>query len=282
MDKMKARKNHVISSVSYAKINLILNVESQLDSGYNKIRTLFSEIDLYDSLKYTLTKSKDIEVWSNIAELCGRKNLIYTVATYLKDKYSVNSGVKIELEKRIPLAAGLGGGSSNAANAIKSLNLLWELNLTNDEMHAVAEKFGSDLNFFLDGGTACGFNRGEIIERIERININKILLVKPPLGISSREAYNLISFRKENKNFEKFIETKDFSLLFNDLQSGVINKYPQIGEIVEQLKDMGSEVAQMSGSGSTCYGIFTSAELLKQSYDYFTTQGYWTKITKTI
>ncbi len=275
-------KNQEIYSVSYAKINLVLNVESLLNSGYNKIRTLFSEIDLYDNLKYSLTKSKEIEVWSNIAELCGEKNLIYTVATYLKNKYSVNSGVKIKLEKQIPLAAGLGGGSSNAANAIKSLNLLWSLNMTNDEMHDVAAKFGSDLNFFLEGGTACGFNRGEIIERVEPVHIDKILLVKPTLGITSREAYNLINIRKTNKNFDKFLETRDLKLIFNDLQSGIINKYPQIGDILGQLRDKGAEIAQMSGSGSTCYGIYTSAELLKQSYDYFTTQGYWTKITKTI
>ena len=276
------QKKQEIYSVSYAKINLILNVESLLNSGYNKIRTLFSEIDLYDNLKYSLTKSKEIEVWSNIAELCGDKNLIYTIATYLKDKYSVDSGVKIELEKNIPLAAGLGGGSSNAANAIKTLNLLWALGLTNAEMHEVAAKFGSDLNFFLDGGTACGFNRGEVIERIESIKLDKILLVKPSLGISSGEAYSLIKNRKTNRNFDKFLETKDLKLLFNDLQSGIINKYPQIGDILKQLEDSGAVVAQMSGSGSTCYGIYTSAELLKQSYDYFTAQGYWTKITKTI
>jgi len=282
MVKMKLRKNQKICSVSYAKINLILNVESLLDSGYNKIRTLFSEIDLSDNLKYSLTKSKEIEVWSNIKELCGEKNLIYTVATYLKNKYSVNSGVKIELEKHIPLAAGLGGGSSNAANAIKSLNQLWSLNLTSEEMHEIAARFGSDLNFFLEGGTACGSNRGEIIESIEPIKIDKILLVKPSLGISSSEAYKLINIRKTNSNFDKFIETKDLKLLFNDLQTGIINRYPQIGVILNQLRDTGAELAQMSGSGSTCFGIYTSAELLKQSYDYFTTQGYWTRITKTI
>ncbi len=279
---MLPRKNQKIYSVSYAKINLILNVESRLDSGYNKIRTLFSEIDLSDNLKYSLTKSKEIEVWSNIAELCGKRNLIYTVATYLKDIYSVDSGVKIELEKHIPLAAGLGGGSSNAANAIKALNTLWSLNMTKDEMHTIAAKFGSDLNFFLEGGTALGSNRGEIIERIEPINIDKILLVKPALGISSAEAYKLINIRETNSNFDKFIETKDLKLLFNDLQTGIIKKYPEISNIIEQLQANGAEVAQMSGSGSTCFGIYTSAKLLKQSYDYFKTKGYWTKITKTI
>ncbi|MBI9030793.1 4-(cytidine 5'-diphospho)-2-C-methyl-D-erythritol kinase [bacterium] len=282
MVKMKQRKNQEIYSVSYAKINLILNVESLLDSGYNKIRTLFSEIDLSDNLKYSLTKSKEIEVWSNIAELCGQRNLIYTVATYLKDIYSVDRGVKIELEKHIPLAAGLGGGSSNAANAIKALNTLWSLNMTKDEMHTIAAKFGSDLNFFLEGGTALGSNRGEIIERIEPINLDKILLVKPALGISSAEAYKLINIRETNSNFDKFIETKDLELLFNDLQTGIIKKYPEISNILEQLQANGAEVAQMSGSGSTCFGIYTSAELLKQSYDYFKTKGYWTKITKTI
>ena len=90
------------------------------------------------------------------------------------------------------------------------------------------------------------------------------------------------NIRKTNKNFDKFLETRDLKLIFNDLQSGIVNKYPQIGDILGQLRDKGAEIAQMSGSGSTCYGIYTSAELLKQSYDYFTTQGYWTKITKTI
>ncbi len=282
MAKMIQRKNQEIFSLSYAKINLILNVESLLNSGYNKIRTLFSEIDLHDNLKYSLTKSKEIEVWSNIEELCGESNLIYKVATYLKNIYSVNSGVKIELYKEIPLAAGLGGGSSNAANTIKMLNQLWTLKMSKSDMHNVAAKFGSDLNFFLEGGSACGSNRGEIIEKIDPIKIDHILLVKPQLGISSKEAYQMIKGRKINNNFDKFLETKNLKLIFNDLQTGIIKKYPEIGKIIEQIKDSGAEIAQMSGSGSTCYGIYTSAELLKQSYDYFTKQGYWTKITKTI
>jgi 4-diphosphocytidyl-2-C-methyl-D-erythritol kinase len=279
---MNIRKNQEIFSLSYAKINLVLNVESLLNSGYNKIRTLFSEIDLHDNLKYSLTKSKEIEVWSNIDQLCGEKNLIHKVATYLKDKYSVNSGVKIELNKEIPLAAGLGGGSSNAANAIKALNSLWSLNMTKSDMHSLAAKFGSDINFFLEGGSACGSNRGEIIERIDPIQINYILLVKPQFGISSKEAYEEIKTRKINNNFNKFLETRDLKLIFNDLQTGIIIKYPEIGRIIDELKDKGAVKAQMSGSGSTCYGIYTSAELLNQSYDYFTKQGYWTKITKTI
>ncbi len=282
MVKMNIRKNQEIFSLSYAKINLVLNVESLLNSGYNKIRTLFSEIDLHDNLKYSLTKSKEIEVWSNIDQLCGEKNLIHKVATYLKDKYSVNSGVKIELNKEIPLAAGLGGGSSNAANAIKALNSLWSLNMTKSDMHSLAAKFGSDINFFLEGGSACGSNRGEIIERIDPIQINYILLVKPQFGISSKEAYEEIKTRKINNNFNKFLETRDLKLIFNDLQTGIIIKYPEIGRIIDELKDKGAVKAQMSGSGSTCYGIYTSAELLNQSYDYFTKQGYWTKITKTI
>lgn len=282
MDKIVEQRNQEISSASYAKINLVLNVESLLNSGYNKIRTLFSEIDLHDNLKYTLTKSREVEVWSNIEELCGENNLIHKVATYLKNKYCVNSGVTIKLQKMIPLSAGLGGGSSNAANAIKALNKLWALDLSSGEMHDIAAKFGSDLNFFLDGGTACGSNRGEIIEKIEPINIEQILLVKPSFGISSKEAYKLVNKRELNKNFEEFIKTQNIKLIFNDLQIGIINKYPQIGVIIDELKRSGADVAQMSGSGSTCFGIYSSAELLRQSYDYFTKRGYWTRITKTI
>lgn len=282
MDKTVEQRNHEISSASYAKINLVLNVESLLNSGYNKIRTLFSEIDLHDNLKYTLTKSKEVEVWSNIEELCGENNLIHKVATYLKNRYCVNSGVTIKLQKVIPLSAGLGGGSSNAANAIKALNKLWALNLSKGEMHDIAAKFGSDLNFFLEGGTASGSNRGEVIEKLESIKIEQILLVKPPFGISSKEAYNLVNKRELNKNFEEFIKTKNIELIFNDLQIGIINKYPQIGIIIDELKRSGADVAQMSGSGSTCFGIYSSAELLRRSDDYFTKRGYWTRITKTI
>jgi len=271
-----------VYSVAYAKINLILNVESKLESGFNKIRTLFSEIDLYDSLKYSLTKKSSIEVWSDREELCGRENLIYKVAEYLKNRYCVKSGVYIELYKRIPLAAGLGGGSSDAANAIKSLNLLWDLNLSKAELHDVAARFGSDINFFLEGGTACGFNRGEVIERVEDVNIKNILLVNPNIGISSGEAYSLIKDRRKNKNFESYLQTGDIHYLFNDLQGGIFKKYPLVEDIVEELTKLGAEFAQMSGSGSTCYGIFSTREILEEAESFFRSRGYWVNITKTI
>ncbi len=279
--KIKTRKEEIVS-VSYAKINLILNVVSKLDNGYNELKTIFTTIDLKDNVKYSLTKSNDIEVLSNISELCGQANLVHTVATYLKNRYCVKNSAKIYIEKNIPLSAGLGGGSSNAANAIIELDKLWNLNLSFEEMNSIASKFGSDINFFLSGHSAVGLHRGEIIEPIEPLHIDNILLVKPTLGISSKEAYDLIKERKLNTDFDVFIKTLDYSLLFNDLQVGISNKYKIIKEIVEGINSFGAIKAQMSGSGSTCFGIFENKETLVRAFNYFKEQGYWVKITKTI
>ncbi|MCB5271946.1 MAG: 4-(cytidine 5'-diphospho)-2-C-methyl-D-erythritol kinase, partial [Candidatus Cloacimonetes bacterium] len=176
-------------AVSYAKINLFLEVLSELPDHYHEVNTALCGIDLFDEIKYSLTKNASIILWASVAELNGKNNLIYKVASYLQNEYKVASGVEICLSKRIPIAAGLGGGSSNAANAIIMLDRLWQLNLSQKERHEIAARFGSDINFFLEGGTALGENRGERISPWDDILLDNILLVNPGIEISAGTAY---------------------------------------------------------------------------------------------
>ncbi|MFA6910209.1 MAG: 4-(cytidine 5'-diphospho)-2-C-methyl-D-erythritol kinase, partial [Candidatus Cloacimonadaceae bacterium] len=179
-------------TASYAKINLFLEILGRLPGNYHQVNTVLSSIDLFDSIKYALTKSRAIILWSSIAELDGQSNLIYRIAKYLQDEYKVDCGVDIHLKKRIPIAAGLGGGSSNAANAIESLDRLWQLNLDPAAKERIAAMFGSDINFFLHGGTALGENRGEKISPMDDIKIDNILLVNPGIAISAGTAYGAV------------------------------------------------------------------------------------------
>ncbi len=281
MEKMKTKKRkNIISLKSYAKINLSLQVLDKLEDNYHQIRTVFSEIDLFDVLNFTLTKKSEIKVLSNIVSLKQEDNLIYKIAVFIKDNYRVKNGVIIDLKKNIPIAAGLGGGSSNAAMTIIALSDIFDLNLSESELHKIAEKFGSDINFFLKGGTALGIDRGQNIQTMDFIEIDNILLINPGFGVSSKEAYqNVIESEKDWNNFQN---TLDIRYAFNDLEKGVVKLYPEIGEIIADCKKIGAINSILSGSGATVIGFFENKTTIKKAKEFFHKKGYWVKITKTI
>ena len=155
-------KKKIISVLrnSSAKINLFLDVLSSRLDGYHEIRTIFSEIDLYDVLNFTLTKNSTIKILANTDFVSLEKNLIYKVAIFIQKKYNVQYGATIDLHKHIPISAGLGGGSSNAATALLGLAGLWQLR-DKKKIMSIAKKLGSDVPFFLTGGCQLGIGRGE-------------------------------------------------------------------------------------------------------------------------
>ena len=278
--KIKIERKSDISLKSFAKINLSLQVLGKLEDNYHQIRTVFSEIDLFDVLSFTLTKNSGIKVLSNIVSLKQEDNLIYKIAVFIKDNYRVKNGVIIDLKKNIPIAAGLGGGSSNAAMTILALSDIFDLNLPDSELHLIAEKFGSDLNFFLAGGTALGFDRGQKIQKLDFKKIDNILLINPGFGVSSREAYqNVIESGNDWNNFQN---TLDIQFAFNDLEKGVVKLYPEIGEIIADCKKIGAVNSILSGSGATVIGFFNDEITIKKANEFFKRKGYWVKITKTI
>ena len=268
-------------AVSYAKINLFLEVLSELPDHYHEVNTVLCGIDLFDKIKYSLTKNGSIILWASVAELNGKNNLIYKVASYLQNEYKVASGVEICLSKRIPIAAGLGGGSSNAANAIIMLDRLWQLNLSQKERHEIAARFGSDINFFLEGGTALGENRGERISPWDDILLDNILLVNPGIEISAGTAYGAVELPVPGE--AKLFDPQDpVATMFNRLEPKVRSLYPLVDDLLNQLAEFGAIRSMLSGSGPTCFGIFDSEEALAKCQSHFQKLGYFTHNTRTL
>ena len=229
-----------------------------------------------------MTENKDIRILSNKDFLCNEKNLIYQVAFFLQKKHNVEKGVEITLEKKIPIAAGLGGGSSNAAHTILALLKLWDLQIPDVEINNIASGFGSDIIFFLTGGCALGEGRGEQITPVNDLNFSNILLVNPGFAISSKEAYEIVEIpEKENPDWKQFLKTKNKTLCFNSLEKNICRKYPEIQKIITHLKNNGVENAVLSGSGATVIGFFKDYKTAKINSDYYTKKKYWNTITKT-
>lgn len=211
-----------------------------------------------------------------------QNNIIYKVAFFIREYYEVSSGVRIELQKNIPVAAGLGGGSSNAAATIRALSRLWELGLDHFRMHEIATRFGSDINFFLEGGCALGEDRGQIITPLPDCEIDNILLVNPGFGISSEEAYNAGSVNtKPGGDWSALLHTRDTRLCYNALEKGITRRFPLIGKLILEMKELGAVNAILSGSGPTVIGFFSDSVSTIRASEHFTRKNFWNYITKT-
>jgi 4-diphosphocytidyl-2-C-methyl-D-erythritol kinase len=266
---------------SYAKINLFLEVLGKTQDEYHQVETLLCTIDLHDNIKYALTKKRGVKMWANLPELAAEDNLVYKVASRIEAVHKPRSGVEITLEKIVPIAAGLGGGSSNAANAIMVLADLWELDLDAEEKGRIASSLGSDINFFLRGGTAWGTGRGEVINGMDDIMLDNILLVNPKIRISSSEAYRLVKI-PESSDRKVWDPSDPRRSCFNRLEAGISCRYPEIVEILGSMLRFGAWPALMSGSGSTCFGVFDSMDDLISCQQYHDGKGHWTYATRTI
>ena len=229
-----------------------------------------------------MTKKDAIKILSDKNFVSAKENLIYKVAIFMKERYKVKFGVEIILQKNIPISAGMGGGSSNAASTIIALSELWKLDLSKDEMHKIAVKFGSDINFFLEGGCALGEDRGEKISPLKQIELDNLFLVNPGFEISSKEAYDSVFLdNNENNNWTELIENKDIQWCYNKLQDGVCKKYPEIQKIIDHLLKNGAKQAMLSGSGATIIGFCPDRTTAEKFSIYYSNIGYWNYITKT-
>jgi len=261
---------------SYAKINIGLRILGKRPDGYHEIETIFQQISLKDEIE--ITSLQDDIVLECTDQNCPRdySNLAYKAARLLKDEIHKSVGCSIKLFKRIPIGAGLGGGSSNAATVLKALNELWDVHLPQDELVRIAEKIGSDVPFFIYGGTCIGQGRGEILTPIEPPGNIWGVLVCPPFGISSKWAYQSSNFSLTK--MQKKGKFRSFGNIFpqlevwkdvftNDLEPVVFAKYPIIRSFVERFYELGAFFSQMSGSGSSSFGLFTEQEGAEQAYE---------------
>ncbi|MFQ5649612.1 MAG: 4-(cytidine 5'-diphospho)-2-C-methyl-D-erythritol kinase [bacterium] len=252
---------------SYAKINLGLYVKGKRKDGFHDIETILQQIDLQDDIQLTVRKDRQIVFHSNAPSLPNdHTNLCFRAAKLLQEHAHVTSGAEIRLAKVIPVGAGLGGGSSNGAVTLLGLNRLWNLDLSVDMLTCLAAQLGSDVPFFIRGGTAFATGRGDRLEPLERPVAQKtILVVFPEIYVSTRWAYenlNLdLTMSKKNRNFlsfkDKIIKDVDFfGLLSNDFEATVFAKYPELAAVKRGMLENGAQFVSLSGSGSTIFGLF--------------------------
>lgn len=262
-----------------AKINLSLKVIQKLEDGYHEIETLFLAIGLCDILKIQLENQNKIFLQITDSSIpSDDTNLCHKAAKLFFKKNNRISGCKIFLEKRIPVSAGLGGGSSDAAATLLTLNQLCDFPLTIKELHEISFNLGADVPFFLKPGLAIGTGKGEILNYLNLDWDFWILLLFPDCKISTQWAYsNLkIGLTKEKKNIIlksldwKYVQLNVFSEFFeNDFESLVFSSYPNVGKLKQRLYDEGAIFASLSGTGSTVYGIFFTKKAAEIAQDKF-------------
>ncbi len=250
---------------SYGKINLSLDVLYRRDDNYHELNTIMQEIELKDTIILKeIDKGLKIECNDKDVPL-DNKNLVYKAWEEIINILGENRGIHINIDKKIPVASGLAGGSSNAAAVLKGLNELWKLGLSQKELMEIGLRIGADVPFCIMGGTAYAEGIGEKLTRLKPFSNKMLLLANPGIPISTVNVYNSLDLSAKGKNTDikqiiKYIEKEDLEALaqnmFNTMENVVIREYPIIAEIKEDMLKYGALGSLMSGSGATVFGLF--------------------------
>lgn len=279
-----------------AKINLGLDILRKREDGYHEVRMIMQTIQMYDVLKMKKVKKPGISLSVNYPYIpSDERNLVYKAAKLLMDEFQVKEGVDICLEKFIPVAAGMAGGSSDAAAAMVGINQLFKLGLSERELMERAVNIGADVPYCIMRGTALAEGIGEKLTRIAQIPDCFVLIGKPGISVSTKMAYESLQLDKISSHPDidgmiRDIENGDLLTMTekmgNVFEPGIIEKYPVIGEIKDLMEDNGALKAMMSGSGPTVFGIFDDREKMEAAAAVLRESGlaktvFATEVTKT-
>ena len=265
-----------------AKINLGLDVTGKREDGYHEVRMVMQTIQMYDQLEIKESKELGIRLTTNLPFLpCNDGNLVYKAAKLLMDEFDIRQGVDMNLTKFIPVAAGMAGGSSDAAAALVGINRIFKLGLSQKELMDRAVNIGADVPYCVMRGTALAEGIGEKLTRITQVPDCFVLIGKPGINVSTKAAYESLQLDKISSHPDidgmiGDIERGDLLAMTqkmgNVFEPGIIEKYPVIGEIKALMESHGALKAMMSGSGPTVFGIFddrekmeAAAEVLRES-----------------
>lgn len=258
-----------------AKINLGLDILRKREDGYHEVRMIMQTIQMYDVLEIRRVKKPGISLSVNYPYIPNdERNLVYKAAKLLMDEFQVREGVDIHLEKFIPVAAGMAGGSSDAAAALVGINRLFRLGLSEEELMDRAVNIGADVPYCVMRGTALAEGIGEKLTRIRPVPNCFILIGKPGINVSTKAAYESLQLDKisSHPDIDGMIRDIEYGDLLsmtkkmgNVFEPGIIGKYPVIGEIKDLMETHGALKAMMSGSGPTVFGVFDDREKMEKA-----------------
>lgn len=265
-----------ISLKSRAKINLSIDVIGKREDGYHIVEMIMQTIDLYDDIKLKELEEDNIIIKSECSYIpLNEDNIVYKAAKLIKEKMDIKKGIEIFIKKNIPVAAGMAGGSSNAAAVLVGLNELWKLGLSKDELRDLGLKLGADVPFCIEGGTALAEGIGEKLTYIKGINKDvNILVCKPDIFVSTKEVYQYLDIkniekRPDNKLLIEKLKNDDIVSVSNNmvnvLEEVTSKKYSDIKVIEDIIAKNGAMGTMMSGSGPTVFGFFDNEEKAKRA-----------------
>jgi 4-diphosphocytidyl-2-C-methyl-D-erythritol kinase len=270
---------------AYAKINLTLDVKGRRADGYHELATVMQTVDLHDTLCLTSTGDGRVEIVCTRPELGNEENLAARAARLLRERFSISQGVLIELRKRIPVAAGLGGGSSDAAAVLLALQQWWRLPLSLSELQALAATLGSDVPFFLTGGLALCEGRGERVTPLAALwpqPMRWLLFLKPAISIATARVFQALpasdySYGSASRDLVealqegRLLQPEDFH---NSLERGVLEHYPEVARAKADLLQAGASLVRLSGSGPTLYAPFPNLSSATRAQEQLQASGY--------
>lgn len=264
----------IISKKGYAKINLAIDVLGKLSNGYHLVDMIMHSIELYDEVKVNLREDKKIVVvCDELSELAQEENIVFKACKLFQKKYNVYKGVDIHISKKIPIQAGLAGGSADAAATLECLNELFEINVPLQELQNIAKDLGADVPFALQKGNARATHIGEALTRLECLGDVYVILVKPPVGAATGRIYNRLDKTKINRrpNIDDIIEKiKNKNLVglkedcYNVLEPVTKDVIPQIEQVENLLEKTKPLLCMMSGSGPTVFALYNNLEIAKE------------------
>ena len=259
-----------------AKINLTLDVLYKRPDNYHEVEMIMTTVDLADRIGLENREDGLIKIFSADRFVPDDdRNFAYQAAKLLKDTYGIRHGVSITIEKEIPIAAGLAGGSSDAAATLRGLNELWNLNLSLETLAELGAKIGSDVSFCVYGVTALATGRGEKIEELQSPPACWVVLAKPRIGVSTAEIYGSLKVDEivhpNTAAMLKAIDLNDYELMCNSLgnvlESVTFNLYPEVVTLKEQMQRFGADAVLMSGSGPTVFGLVDTEARVNRIYN---------------
>jgi 4-diphosphocytidyl-2-C-methyl-D-erythritol kinase len=271
---------------SFAKINWRLRVLGRRADGYHELRTIFQTVTLHDRLTFAARDDDELRLTSDSREIpLDQSNLVLRAAAALRDARGIRRGASIHLEKVIPVEAGLGGGSSNAAVTLLGLARLWEVETSLEEFTAIGTKLGADVPFFFTGGTALGTGLGTEITPLEDVVAEHLLIVKPEAKVSTAQAYRALNspaltkaggdiILSISRADEQFTDSHPIAL-HNDFEPVVFPLKPEIERARDALLNAGARSALLAGSGSSVFGVFDKRETRERAALALEGEGRW-------